>query len=396
MAVSHAWNRMDYIGIVVLITGTMVPCVRYGFFCSPNLQHFYLACIATAGAATIMVVISPHARTPAYRRFRTWVFIALGLSAVFPIGHVVARYGMKAAADAVAIRWAVLGGALYIFGALMYAERFPERLSPGSYDYVGASHQLFHVSILYAATAHYCCIAESFRFWHGEMGGQPYCHPCRRLTILRSTMAPSLLSAATAVALADLEREKRWRNTKDTFHEYCYSHGIQVLIGTIPVCDVTHHRGVGFIQRIKIDLNDIHNFDPTSFILLSSADDSGKLVPDNVCLDLVTRTTAIDPVSSSGCGLRNLLFPCGDVHEDEGEASYAHVEIAFCPPVRQLYIESPRGIEISLVDIQRVVRSPTGAELSEEDAQELCKMFLHFEIAVSEEQDYNGSTSSLS
>lgn len=53
-----------------------------------------------------------------------------------------------------------------------YAERCPERFSPGAFDYVGASHQLFHVAILLAATAHYCCIAESFRYWHGEMGGQ--------------------------------------------------------------------------------------------------------------------------------------------------------------------------------------------------------------------------------
>ena len=40
MAVSHAWNRLDYIGIVVLIVGTIIPCVRYGFFCSTDLQHF--------------------------------------------------------------------------------------------------------------------------------------------------------------------------------------------------------------------------------------------------------------------------------------------------------------------------------------------------------------------
>lgn len=33
MKVAHQWNKLDYIGIVVLISGTFVPCVRYGFFC---------------------------------------------------------------------------------------------------------------------------------------------------------------------------------------------------------------------------------------------------------------------------------------------------------------------------------------------------------------------------
>ncbi|KAM0756385.1 HlyIII-domain-containing protein [Meredithblackwellia eburnea MCA 4105] len=172
--VCRAWNRMDYVGIVLLICGTMVPLLRYLFFCSSGWQHFYLVLITIAGSATIGVVLAPHAHTPEYRRFRTWVFISLGMSAVVPVAHAVMRYGWEAASDAVGLPYAALGGLLYIMGALLYAERCPERFSPGSFDLVGASHQLFHVFILFAATAHYCAIAESFRFWHGEMKG--ICH----------------------------------------------------------------------------------------------------------------------------------------------------------------------------------------------------------------------------
>ena len=46
-------------------------------------------------AATAAAVVSPHARTPEYRRFRTFLFIAMGLSAVVPVGHAVARYGVR-------------------------------------------------------------------------------------------------------------------------------------------------------------------------------------------------------------------------------------------------------------------------------------------------------------
>lgn len=52
-----------------------------------------------------------------------------------------------------------------------YAERCPERLFPGTFDYVASSHQIFHVFILLAACAHACAIAEAFRFWHFENGG---------------------------------------------------------------------------------------------------------------------------------------------------------------------------------------------------------------------------------
>lgn len=55
--------------------------------------------------------------------------------------------------------------------ARSYAERCPERLSPGRFDFLGGSHQIFHVLILLAALSHWTAIAEAHRFWHGEMQG---------------------------------------------------------------------------------------------------------------------------------------------------------------------------------------------------------------------------------
>ncbi|BGP36720.1 hypothetical protein JCM10450v2_000611 [Rhodotorula kratochvilovae] len=169
--VAVQWNRLDYLGIVVLISGTFVPMVHYGFYCDAHLRNWYIALIYTFAAATAATVVSPHARTPEYRRFRTWIFIAMGLSAVFPVGHAVVRYGLEGASTAISLFWLALGGALYIVGALLYAERFPERLSPGSFDFLLSSHQIFHILILCAAWAHWTAITEGFRFWHGEMGG---------------------------------------------------------------------------------------------------------------------------------------------------------------------------------------------------------------------------------
>ncbi|KAK4057606.1 hypothetical protein OIO90_001251 [Microbotryomycetes sp. JL221] len=162
---------LDYLGIVVLISGTFVPAVRYGFFCDPHLQTFYITLIYVAGAGTAYTVLAPHARTPEYRRFRAWVFIALGLSALFPVGHALIRYGLSKASDSLSLPWLALGGFLYIFGAVLYAERVPERYKPGRFDILGSSHQIFHVLILLAAWCHWCAIAEGYRFWHEERAG---------------------------------------------------------------------------------------------------------------------------------------------------------------------------------------------------------------------------------
>lgn len=38
-------NQLDYLGIVALIWGSMVPSVYYGFYCEPMLQNVYWAMV---------------------------------------------------------------------------------------------------------------------------------------------------------------------------------------------------------------------------------------------------------------------------------------------------------------------------------------------------------------
>lgn len=65
-----------------------------------------------------------------------------------------------------ALDWVIAGGALYVVGACLYMARIPERFSPGTFDYIGASHQIFHILILLAAFSHYVCIRRAYTFWH--------------------------------------------------------------------------------------------------------------------------------------------------------------------------------------------------------------------------------------
>lgn len=51
--------QLDYIGIVVLISGTFVPCVRYGFFCDPHLRNLYITLIYVAAACKPLFSFSP-------------------------------------------------------------------------------------------------------------------------------------------------------------------------------------------------------------------------------------------------------------------------------------------------------------------------------------------------
>jgi len=48
----------------------------------------------------------------------------------------------------------------YLFGAILYSVRVPERLFPGKCDFWFQSHQIFHVMVLIALFYHYLVIYE--------------------------------------------------------------------------------------------------------------------------------------------------------------------------------------------------------------------------------------------
>lgn len=49
------------------------------------------------------------------------MFVAMGLSAIFPVVHGVRLYGMSRANDQIGLWWLVLEGFLYVTGAALYA-----------------------------------------------------------------------------------------------------------------------------------------------------------------------------------------------------------------------------------------------------------------------------------
>ncbi|KAJ3059354.1 hypothetical protein HK102_010040, partial [Quaeritorhiza haematococci] len=132
--ISAAWNKIDYVGIVVLITGSFVPAAYYGFFCDPHLQLFYLTSISIFGAATIAITVSPRFAKPEFRGLRTGLFTSMGLSGVLPLVHSVALYGVEYARYAMSFEYLVLMAFFYLLGAAIYISRVPERWFPGKFD----------------------------------------------------------------------------------------------------------------------------------------------------------------------------------------------------------------------------------------------------------------------
>jgi adiponectin receptor len=112
---------VDYIGIVLLIVGSFVPSIFYGFYCHPIMQRVYLTMITSLGLLCAAVSATPQFRHPTWRPFRARMFISLGLSALFPVVHGVMKFGIWQMNKQIGLFWVVLQGSLYIVGACIYA-----------------------------------------------------------------------------------------------------------------------------------------------------------------------------------------------------------------------------------------------------------------------------------
>lgn len=45
--VAKFWNQLDYVGIALMIWGSFIPSVFYGFYCDPNLRMLYWSMVSS-------------------------------------------------------------------------------------------------------------------------------------------------------------------------------------------------------------------------------------------------------------------------------------------------------------------------------------------------------------
>lgn len=100
-----------------------------------------------------IVTLMPRFDREEYRKMRGVMFIILGISC----GSMFVMFQFIDEHLLVPIKiWVyILGGYIYIQGAIVYMVRCPERCSPGKFDLCGASHQIFHFAVLGAALLHF-------------------------------------------------------------------------------------------------------------------------------------------------------------------------------------------------------------------------------------------------
>ncbi|KAI0009663.1 hemolysin-III related-domain-containing protein [Xylariaceae sp. FL0662B] len=148
--------RADFVGIVVLILASFVSGIYAAFWCEAR--------IGSLAAVSVVVVLAPALQGPRWRTLRLLAFVCTGLSGLAPIVHGVVFFGFAQMMRQSGLPYYLAEGGLFLLGAVVYATRFPESLSPGTFDIYGASHQIFHVLVVLATVVHLVGVLDAFDY----------------------------------------------------------------------------------------------------------------------------------------------------------------------------------------------------------------------------------------
>eukprot|EP01029_Cantina_marsupialis_P018584 TRINITY_DN4281_c0_g1_i1.p1 TRINITY_DN4281_c0_g1~~TRINITY_DN4281_c0_g1_i1.p1 ORF type:complete len:418 (-),score=89.70 TRINITY_DN4281_c0_g1_i1:492-1745(-) len=154
--------KLDYAGISILIAGSGCPVIYYAFYCDTLPMIIHLCVDGSLCLACVVLSFYHVFQTAKYRPIRALVYVLSGLYGAIPVFHLMASYGSNSE-EVTVIYWKlILMGGLYIGGAVLYALRIPERFSPGHFDILFSSHQIFHVMVVLAALTHYWAVFNQY------------------------------------------------------------------------------------------------------------------------------------------------------------------------------------------------------------------------------------------
>ncbi|KAF2103220.1 HlyIII-domain-containing protein [Rhizodiscina lignyota] len=170
-----AFASVDMMGISLIVTASMVVTQYAAFYTQPFWQCVYMIPSLLGGLIGLVLpwtsLFRRHdlalikidtSRLPVTRRWiRVLFFGMLCLQGfVLPSIHMMCAEGLSAAAEFYRPLMRIFTP--IAIGAAIYAARFPESQLPGWFDYLGGSHNLWHVAVLIGVLRGFGAIAEMY------------------------------------------------------------------------------------------------------------------------------------------------------------------------------------------------------------------------------------------
>ena len=151
---------VDYTGISLLIAASIMTTEYTAFYCEPVSRWVYIVTTALLGFGGVVLPWHPRFNGADMAWARVAFYVALAATGFLPI----VQLSITRSPEAVFEFYTPIGKSLFVYllGALVYASKVPERWRPGMFDYVGGSHNLWHIAVLGGILFHYTAMQELF------------------------------------------------------------------------------------------------------------------------------------------------------------------------------------------------------------------------------------------
>jgi len=166
----HCWLAYDLCGISFSLLAIYVSGIYYAFWCDHFMRTTYLTVVAVMFTGALVLQTQSKFMTDEYARARLFFFMAWSCFGFLPCTHwAILNGGFSHAfvldlVGRIGIMYIICGVALFF-----YISRIPERWFPGCVDYIGSSHQWWHI-IIFSAFLHWQRTGQyyaEFRARHG-------------------------------------------------------------------------------------------------------------------------------------------------------------------------------------------------------------------------------------
>ena len=156
---------LDYSGISILIAGSSIPPVFYGFYCDRRVGDAYLAAIIALSVASFLIGLYSGLNPSGFWRVtRVLAYSANACFSIIPCAHMFLRWGAGEPMWGLCFPYVAAMLGLYALGTVIYTFQFPERYFPHRFDLYLSSHQLWHLIVFSAAFLHFFCAVGHFQW----------------------------------------------------------------------------------------------------------------------------------------------------------------------------------------------------------------------------------------
>lgn len=151
---------VDYTGISLLVAASIMTTEYTAFYCEPISRWTYMLTTVIFGVGGVILPWHPTFNRPDMAWARVGFYICLAATGLLPVAQLIYTRG---------VMWAIYFYApitksvlVYVSGAVLYAAKVPERFWPGMFDYVGGSHNIWHLAVLGGILFHYTAMQRFF------------------------------------------------------------------------------------------------------------------------------------------------------------------------------------------------------------------------------------------